>query len=139
MSDQKITVTNDAGQTSSFLVSGPTDPRAIVLKQRIDRGELRVGDKSKDGRVDTSSSIFEGVKDEEGNYLRSVHGGGIDPDADGDARGVPSGSGADAAAGAKVAADALSLMEKNADAAGVELDPTTKAVKVTVEAQAKSK
>lgn len=134
MSD-KITVTNERGQVASFTVDGPMDPRAQVLRQRIDRGELRLGDRSKDGVVDAGVALLEGVKDEEGNYLRSVHGGGIDPDAAGDARGIPSGSGADAAAGAKVAADALALLEKNADAAGVDLDPTTKAVKVTVDMQ----
>jgi hypothetical protein len=35
-----------------------------------------------------------GVKDEKGDYLLSVHGGGLDPDADGDALGQPTGSGA---------------------------------------------
>lgn len=134
-----ITVTNDSGQVASFGVDGPHDPRAQVLRQRIARGDLREGDQS--GRpVDTDGvNVFAGVRDEKGDLLRSIHGGGLDPEAAGDARGVPSGSGigaAQAAKDAQVAATALATMAENADAAQVELSETTKAIRVTVEQQA---
>lgn len=133
-----ITTTNERGQVASFAVSGPLDPRAQVLRQRIARGELREGDQTKKA-PEATVNVLAGVRDEKGDLLLSVHGGGIDPDAVGDARGIPSGSGvgaAEAAKGHKVAGDALALMESNADSASVELSETTKAVKVAVDTAA---
>lgn len=135
---ETITVTNDSGQVATYTVDGPTDPRAQILRQRIARGELREGDRSKD-TVEAAPSIFAGVRDEKGDLVASIHGGGIDPEAVSDARGVPSGSGigaAQAAKDAQVAATALQTMAENADAADVTLSETTKAVQVTVEQQA---
>lgn len=133
----KITVTNDSGQTASFAVDGPMDPRAQVLRQRIASGELREGDHSKSG-TDEVPSPFAGVRDEKGDLLASIHGGGLDPEAVGDARGVPSGSGIGAAQAAKdaaVAAKALDQIVQNSEAAGVEVSATTRSVKVAVDSQ----
>lgn len=91
-----ISTVNRSGQVAHFTVDGDMDPRAQILRGRIARGELQEAKKS-----DTSGSVEvvvtdadTGVKDEKGDYLKSVHGGGIDPDAKGDALGQPSGSGA---------------------------------------------
>lgn len=133
----KITVTNDKGQVSSFGVTGPMDPRAQVLRQRIANGELTEGDRSGD-KAAVVVNEFALVRDEKGDLLRSIHGGGLDPDALGDARGVPSGSGisaAEVAKSAQVAVDALEQIEKNADANGSDVSAATKSVKVTAEAQ----
>lgn len=133
---EKITVTNAQGQVSSFGVTGPMDPRAQVLRQRINSGELTEGDGG--DKAPVAVSLYAGVRDEKGDLLRSIHGGGLDPDALGDARGVPSGSGlsaAETAKSAQVAVDALEQIEKNADANGTDLDAATRSVKVTAEAQ----
>lgn len=37
---QTITVVNAAGQTVAFSVDGPSDLRGVVLRQRIESGEL---------------------------------------------------------------------------------------------------
>lgn len=134
---ETITVTNPRGQVTSYTVDGPLDPRAQVLRQRIAVGELREGDAG--GQAVADVNIFAGVRDEKGDLLRSVHGGGLDPDAAGDARGVPSGSGigaAQAAKDAQVAGAALARITENADVASVQVSETTKAVKVSVDMQA---
>lgn len=96
MSLKTITTTNASGQTASFGIVSPRDEaRAEILRARIGRGELAEGKSRKDGDfVDPDA----GAKDEKGDYLKSIHGGGIDPDADGDALGQPSGSNAPAKA-----------------------------------------
>lgn len=92
-----ITVKNASEQVVSLNTDGPQG-KAIedIIEQRIKRGELEkvsAGTKSAPRRaraavVDSDA----GVKDEKGDYLKSVHGGGVDPDAEGDALGQPSGS-----------------------------------------------
>ncbi|MGZ6844557.1 MAG: hypothetical protein ACXVF2_20465 [Blastococcus sp.] len=114
-----ITTRNESGQVASFEVTGPLDPVAQILQQRIARGELEVVDgKTKSAAPNTRGAVEDvhtGMVDEKGDYLKSIHGGGADPDADGDALGVPSGSGKkDAEADVKFAADAA---QAQADAA----------------------
>ncbi len=91
-----ITVKNTSGQVSSFSLDGPDGlARKHILEQRVARGELTVvkaGTKSERpgtvGVIDTDT----GLADEAGNLLKSLHGGGIDPDAGGDVLGLPTGS-----------------------------------------------
>jgi len=91
-----ITVQNESGQVASFYVDGDNDPRAMILEQRIKRGELTKTTKKSSAPVRRGRQAVvdadTGLKDEKGDYLKSVHGGGLDPDADGDALGQPSGS-----------------------------------------------
>lgn len=93
-----FTVQNESGQVVSFNLDGDTDPRKAILEQRIARGELtkaststksaaRVG-RNRVAVVDEHT----GVRDEKGDLLKSIHGGGNDPDARGDELGQPSGS-----------------------------------------------
>lgn len=89
-----ISVRNESGQVTHFAVTGPEDPRAKILNQRIARGDLEKVSKSTK-TADVTVVVFDdhaGVRDEKGDLLKSVHGGGLDPDADGDALGQPSGS-----------------------------------------------
>lgn len=92
-----ITVKNERGQVASFTVDGDHDPRALILQQRIERGDLEkvskgtASDVTPRGRVVVLDSDT-GVRDERGDLLKSVHGGGIDPDAQGDVLGQPTGS-----------------------------------------------
>lgn len=91
-----ITVTNQSGQTVSLSTDGPKG-KAVkeIIESRIARGELTKGTKAEEFVVIDAHS---GLKDENGNWLKSVHGGGLDPDVDGDALGQPSGSEASGAA-----------------------------------------
>jgi hypothetical protein len=96
MSDT-ITVKNESGQVATFLLDGDADPRKAILEQRIARGELEKVSKSTKsaGARRTRVVVVDsdaGLKDERGDLLKSVHGGGHDPDADGDVLGDPSGS-----------------------------------------------
>ena len=97
-----ITVKNESGQVVS-LGFDPSDPRSRARKEIVE-GRIRMGELEKAGKSDESGeftspsrraavSADTGVKDEKGDYLLSVHGGGLDPDADGDALGQPTGSG----------------------------------------------
>jgi hypothetical protein len=97
MSESKtIHVRNESGQVAHFTVDGPNDPRAHVLAQRIARQELEaVSASTKSSRPGEGGLLLDahvGVKDERGDFLKSVHGGGLDPDAEGDVGGDPSGS-----------------------------------------------
>ena len=89
-----ISTVNDHGQVAHFQVDGKHDPRALVLNQKIAQGEFEAAKKSdkSDSRPFVIRDADVGVKDERGDYLKSVHGGGLDPDADGDVLGQPSGS-----------------------------------------------
>lgn len=92
-----ITVKNESGQVASFLVDGDADPRKAILEQRIARGELEKVNKTTKSAAGRRARVVvqdadTGLKDEAGNFLKSVHGGGLDPDADGDVLGQPSGS-----------------------------------------------
>lgn len=94
-----ITVQNSAGQVVSFGFD-PADPtskaREEILAQRVARGELiKVAKGTASARPGTFVAVEDahaGLYDEKGDLLKSVHGGGLDPDADGDALGIPSGS-----------------------------------------------
>lgn len=93
-----ISVRNESGQVVSMSFTGDQDPRKIIIEQRIARGELEKV--AKGAKSDAAGAInrravedyHTGLKDEAGNFLKSVHGGGIDPDAQGDVLGQPSGS-----------------------------------------------
>lgn len=93
-----ITVKNESGQVVSLSFDGDNDPRKAIVEQRIQRGELeKVNKSSKSERVTRRSrrvveDYHTGLRDEKGDLLKSVHGGGLDPDADGDVMGQPSGS-----------------------------------------------
>lgn len=96
---ESITVQNQSGQVVSIGLP-ENDPksqaRKEIIEARVRRGELAKaskGAKSEDVTVVVTDADT-GVKDEKGDYLKSIHGGGIDPDAKGDALGQPSGSGA---------------------------------------------
>jgi hypothetical protein len=97
MSDS-ITVKNSSGQVSTFLIDGDADPRKAILEQRIARGELeKVSKTTKSAPRGRRTRVVvvdsdAGLTDEKGDLLKSVHGGGHDPDADGDVAGDPSGS-----------------------------------------------
>lgn len=127
-----ISVRNPAtGQVAHFSLTGPNDPRAAVLLQRIARNELeRVGSDAESdspGREAVTLDIHAEVRDEKGDLLKSVHGGGLDPDAAGDALGRPSGSGigADKALeDAQVAAKAVGKMLDNAEETGAKVSPS---------------
>lgn len=107
------------GNVTQFEVTGPEDPRAVILRQRLKRGDLESASAStKPGSpADAPADIDQGVKDEKGDWLKSVHGGGLDPDGSGDALGVPSGSGVDAGQSQKDAEVAAREVEKQAKAA----------------------
>lgn len=86
-------VKNSSGQVVSYdLEDG--DPRREILDAMVKRGDLeKVAASTKSGaRRPAPKDADAGVKDEKGDLLKSVHGGGEDPDADGDALGQPSGS-----------------------------------------------
>lgn len=93
-----ISVRNESGQVVSMSFTGDQDPRKIIVEQRIARGELEKV--SKGSKSDAAGAVnrravedyHTGLKDEAGNFLKSVHGGGLDPDAEGDVLGQPSGS-----------------------------------------------
>ncbi len=93
-----ISVRNESGQVVSMSFTGDQDPRKTIVEQRIARGELEKVTKS--AKSDAPGAInrravedyHTGLKDERGDLLKSVHGGGIDPDAQGDVMGQPSGS-----------------------------------------------
>ena len=93
-----ITVKNDSGQVVSLSFTGDTDPRKAIVEQRVARGELeKVNTSTKSERVTRRSrrvveDYHTGLRDEKGDLLKSVHGGGLDPDAEGDEMGQPSGS-----------------------------------------------
>lgn len=93
-----MTVRNGSGQVASFYVDDENDPVATILAPRIRLGELeRVpkGTKSTPKRRRGSAGVVDAhteMRDEKGDYLKSVHGGGLDPDAYGDVLGTPSGS-----------------------------------------------
>lgn len=91
-----ITVQNTSGQVSTFVLDGPDGlARKQILEQRIARGELsRVSKDTKSQRPGQVAVVDSdtGLADEAGNLLKSVHGGGIDPDAKGDVLGLPTGS-----------------------------------------------
>lgn len=93
-----ITVKNTSGQVVSLSYDGDQDPRKEIIERRIQQGELqKVAKGTKpEARVGISRRAVEdyhtGLRDERGDLLKSVHGGGGDPDADGDAMGQPSGS-----------------------------------------------
>jgi len=94
-----ITVRNESGQVTSYLVDpadATTVARAQILRQRIARGELMEEKSSaksaRPGVIRPLEDYQTGLVDERGDLLKSVHGGGLDPDADGDALGQPSGS-----------------------------------------------
>lgn len=93
-----ISVKNESGQVVSLSFDGEQDPRKQIIDQRIKQGELEKVSKgtSSDAFVGRSQRVVEdyhtGLRDERGDLLKSVHGGGGDPDADGDEMGQPSGS-----------------------------------------------
>ena len=94
-----ITVKNASGQVVSLNVDGPRGLAvAGIVEQRIKRGELEkvsTSTKSATGPRRNRAAVVDadtGVRDEKGDLLKSVHGGGIDPDAKGDALGRPTGS-----------------------------------------------
>lgn len=93
-----ITVKNESGQVVSLSYDGELDPRKQIIDSRIKQGELEKVAKStkSDTFVGRSQRLVEdyhtGLRDERGDLLKSVHGGGSDPDADGDEMGQPSGS-----------------------------------------------
>ena len=95
----KMFVKNSEGQVSGFDISGPQGAaREAILRQRILRGELseaKSGAKSDQPGGDLTPVVEDyqtGLRDEKNDLLRSIHGGGLDPDAKGDALGQPSGS-----------------------------------------------
>lgn len=93
-----ITVKNESGQVAQIgLPEG--DPksktRREVIEQRIARGELTKASGKSGGDPAGRAAVVDyhtGLRDEKGDLLKSVHGGGVDPDADGDVLGQPSGS-----------------------------------------------
>lgn len=93
-----ITVKNASGQVVSLNTDGARG-KAVqeIVEQRIKRGELEKASASaksaptRRGRAAVIDADT-GVKDKKGDLLKSVHGGGLDPDADGDVLGQPSGS-----------------------------------------------
>lgn len=93
-----ITVKNESGQVVSLSYDGEGDPRKQIIDRRIQMGELEKVSKSTKSKefVGRSRRVVEdyhtGLRDERGDLLKSVHGGGGDPDADGDEMGQPSGS-----------------------------------------------
>lgn len=90
-----LTVKNPrTGNTVAFSFDGENDPRRAILESRIASGKLnKASGPTKQGRPEPPANDPDaGVRDEKGDLLKSVHGGGVDPDADGDALGVPSGS-----------------------------------------------
>lgn len=93
-----ITVKNESGQVVSLSFDGDHDPRKQIVEQRIARGELTKVTKSEKstarGRRGRQAVVdyHTGLRDEKGDLLKSVHGGGLDPDAQGDEMGQPSGS-----------------------------------------------
>lgn len=120
-----ISVRNASGQVASFSLDDEKSvERERVLRQRINRGELEEVALGADSvaRRAVVVEIDANVRDENGNLLKSIHAGGLDPDAAGDSNGVPSGSGLSAAQArkdAQVAADAVALQVENAGQAGV--------------------
>lgn len=93
-----ITVTNESGQTAQIGLP-EWDPksktRREVIEQRIARGELTKSSGKSGGETVGRAAVVDyhtGLRDEKGDLLKSVHGGGVDPDADGDVLGQPSGS-----------------------------------------------
>lgn len=95
---ESITVKNESGQTVEIGLPAD-DPKSItrreVIEQRIARGELTVTKGKSGGRRQPRAVVEDyhtGLKDERGDLLKSVHGGGLDPDANGDVLGQPSGS-----------------------------------------------
>lgn len=132
-----ISVQNDSGQVASFLLDGPNDPRAEILRQRIARGELTEAKKSDKSRAGRRARVVvqdsdTGLKDERGDFLKSVHGGGLDPDAEGDVNGDPSGS--KEIKGAVVVGGVSDAAVAQADA-----KPQTKPAKKAAEKRAESK
>lgn len=131
-----ITVKNESGQVATFALEGDSDPRKAILEQRIARGELEKvtkATKSAAGRrarvvvVDSDT----GLKDERGDLLKSVHGGGLDPDANGDVAGQPSGS--------KVVEGAVEVVGvSEAAVAQAEAKPQTEPAKKAAAKRAKS-
>lgn len=93
-----ITFKNESGQVVSLSFSGDQDPRKAIVEQRIQRGELEKVSKGTESETLAGISrravedYHTGLRDERGDLLKSVHGGGGDPDADGDEMGQPSGS-----------------------------------------------
>lgn len=96
---ETMTVRNESGQVVSLSFPlGDQDPRKEIVERRIKLGELEKvskGTKSEDVPGVSRRAVEDyhtGLRDEKGDLLKSVHGGGIDPDADGDVLGQPSGS-----------------------------------------------
>lgn len=92
----RFTVQNESGQVVSYDLDAG-DPRKAILEQRIARGELtKVADGTESAGRPTQVVVVEdehtGLTDEQGDLLKSIHGGGLDPDAAGDITGQPSGS-----------------------------------------------
>lgn len=92
----RFTVQNESGQVVSYDVN-PGDARKEILEQRIARGELtKVSEGTESAARPVQVVVVEdehtGLRDEAGDWLKSVHGGGLDPDAAGDVVGQPSGS-----------------------------------------------
>jgi hypothetical protein len=116
-----ISVRNESGQVVSMSFTSDQDPRKIIVEQRIARGELEKV--SKGTKSDAAEAInrravedyHTGLKDERGDLLKSVHGGGIDPDAQGDVLGQPSGS--EHTEGALVVEGKLPIGDSHPDAA----------------------
>ena len=113
-----ITVKNESGQTVQIgLPEGDPKSKARreIVEQRIARGELTKASGKSGGDPAGRAAVLDyhtGLRDEKGDLLKSVHGGGLDPDADGDALGEPSGSGAKSAdKDAKIAEDYVERLE----------------------------
>lgn len=92
----RFTVQNESGQVVSYDLK-PGDPRQEILEQRIARGELsKVSEGTESAARPVQVVVVEdehtGLRDEAGDLLKSVHGGGLDPDVAGDVIGQPSGS-----------------------------------------------
>lgn len=131
MTTYEIHTVNEQGQVASFLIDtdNPKDvARAEILRQRIARGELGAAEPGAMSQkvVKTVVDDHTGAVDEKGDLLKSVHGGGLDPDADGDATGTPSGSKAPEETTSGDTGDGPSLsmsraeLDEAAKAAGVE-------------------
>jgi hypothetical protein len=93
-----ITVKNSSGQVAQIAFPD-NDPRAKarreIIEQRIARGELQKASGKSGGNPAGPTPVVDyhtGLRDEKGDLLKSVHGGGVDPDAEGDVLGQPSGS-----------------------------------------------
>lgn len=116
-----ISVRNESGQVVSMSFTGDQDPRKIIVEQRIARGELEKV--SKGSKSDAAEALnrravedyHTGLRDEKGDLLKSVHGGGIDPDAQGDVMGQPTGS--EHVDGALVVEGKLPIGDSHPDAA----------------------